>query len=130
LKHEDFDFDGADEIEDDDFYIYELKLAGGKLKEVFDVNTYVDGVAGSGRVTKSITTDPEYEEDDEAKTYFLADDVVVYVLKYDDDGDLAFSKVGSKSDIRNKPFMAYDVDEDLDGDYDIIVVYPEDYFDN
>jgi hypothetical protein len=128
LKHEDFDFDGAEEIEDTEFYIYELKLAGGKLKEVFDV-AYVDGVAGSGRVTKSITTVlDEEEEEEDADTYFLADDVVVYVLKWDaDDAELEFSKVGSKSDIRNNYFRAYDIDDEADGDYDIVVVYPEEY---
>jgi hypothetical protein len=123
LKHEDFDFDGADEIEDDDFYIYELKLSGGKLKDVFYVDNYVEGKADGNRVTKSIT-DADTEE-----TYFLADDVVVYVLKWDaDDAELEFSKVGSKSDIRNKDFVAYDIDDEPDGDYDIVVVYPEEYF--
>ena len=118
LKHKDFDFDGDDEI-DANPYIWELKLSGGKLKVV----DYVEeepayGFAENSRVTNSI------KDDNTGEVFFLADDVVVYVLK--DNG--SFDKVGTKSDIRGKYFMLYDT-VDADQDYDIVVVCSEDIFD-
>jgi hypothetical protein len=96
--------------------LFELTISGGKLKAAEAVTPAATGLAPNTRVSDAI--------DD---TYFLADDVVVYVLKVED-GELKFDKVGSKSDIRGKYFAVYDVDDEPDGDYDIVVVYPEDTF--
>jgi hypothetical protein len=107
--------------------IYELTVSGGKLKgAVTGSAVKASGVAANSRVTSSITTVVNEEDENSPYTYFLADDVVIYVLK-DDDGTLVFDKVGVKNDIRGKYFEAYDVYGDEDGDYDIVVVYPVDY---
>jgi len=98
--------------------IVELTLSNGKLKGTKAVTSgsAVTGVAENSRVSGSVTTE------DGKNTYFLSDDVVVYVLKLKD-GKLAFDKVGAKSDIRGKEFKLYDT-VDNDGDYDIVVVWP------
>lgn len=106
---------------DVDFFVYELKLTNGKLKDLVEVDDWTDGLAENKRITDSIAI----EDDDPV---FLADDVVVYVLKLNADDELTFDKVGVKNDIRGKYFMAYDVYGDADGDYDIVVVYPNDDF--
>ncbi|HRC79996.1 MAG TPA: S-layer homology domain-containing protein [Sedimentibacter sp.] len=105
---------------DVDFKVKELKLTNGKLKNLENVTDVTTGTAINQRITDSISVEGV------EKPVFLADDVVVYVLKYDDNGKLTFDKVGVKNDIRGRYFEAYDVYDD-DGDYDIIVVYPEEY---
>ena len=122
LKHKDFVFDEDGSEEDDQInanpYIWELKLSGGKLKAVDYVEEEpVYGLAENSKVTNSI------KDDYSGEVFFLADDVVVYVLK--DNGK--FDKVGAKSDIRGKYFMLYDT-VDADQDYDIVVVCPKDDF--
>ena len=62
-------------------------------------------------------------KDTDDNVHFLADDVVIYVLKYNSKGELVFDKVGTKTDIREKEFVLYDTVDD-DGDYDIVVVWP------
>ncbi|NMB97392.1 MAG: hypothetical protein GYA02_12415, partial [Clostridiaceae bacterium] len=103
--------------------IVELKLSGGKLKAVEAVTSSAikEGKAGTGRVTNSITDTKGTAIETDDVTYFLADDVVIYVLE--DDG-VTFDKVGAKSDIRGKNFKIYDVVDD-DDDYDIVVVWPD-----
>lgn len=95
--------------------VVKLTLSNGKLKES-DVVTgsavMAAGVASNSRVSGSITTTGD-------KVYFLANDVVVYVIEAD--GDVVF---GSKSDIRNSEFKVYDT-VDNDGDYDIVVVFED-----
>ncbi len=102
---------------DVDFLVYELKLTNGKLKDLVPV-AVTTGTAINQRITDSISVVGGDEP------VFLADDVVVYVLKYDDNDNLTFDKVGVKNDIRGKYFEAYDVYGDEDGDYDIVVVWP------
>jgi S-layer family protein len=94
--------------------IVKLTLSNGKLKEadVVTGSAVKAGVASNNRVSGSI-------KDTDGKVYFLASDVVVYVIEAD--GDV---KVGAKSDIRNSEFKVYDtVDNDLD--YDIVVVFED-----
>ena len=104
----------ADEDQIDKLHwLYELTISDGKLEaaETVTVDT-ATGTAINARVTTSIKAV-------DGEVYFLADDVVIYVL----DEDMEFDKVGSKTDIRGKNFVVYDtVDED--GDYDIVVVWP------
>jgi len=124
LEHPDAEddvlYDEDDEAFPVDFFVYELKLTNGKLKGLIEVDDWTYGVAKNQRITDSIAIEDE-------DPVFLANDVVVYVLKYDDDNDLTFDKVGVKNDIRGRYFEAYDVYGDEDGDYDIVVVYPVDY---
>jgi len=104
--------------------IVELTVSGGKLKAAEVITASAIGVANSSRVTNSITTVPvKVGDKDVTYTYFLADDVVIYVLK-DDDGTLVFDKVGTKGDIRGKNFKVYDTVDVGDEDYDIVVVWP------
>jgi len=104
---------------DVDFKVYKLKLTNGKLKDLENVTDVTTGTAINQRITDSISVE-------EGETpVFLADDVVVYVLKENAaKNGFTFDKVGVKNDIRGKYFEAYDVYGDEDGDYDIVVVYP------
>jgi hypothetical protein len=110
--------DAVEDPFDVDFKVKELKLTNGKLKNLENVTDVTTGTAINQRITDSISVEGV------EKPVFLADDVVVYVLKYDDNGKLTFDKVGVKNDIRGKYFEAYDVYGDEDGDYDIVVVWP------
>ncbi len=118
LEHPDAESDVTEF--DVDFKVYKLKLTNGKLKDLENVTDVTTGTAINQRITDSIARVT-------GTAVFLADDVVVYVLKYDDDNDLTFDKVGVKNDIRGKYFEAYDVYGDEDGDYDIVVVFPAGY---
>lgn len=90
----------------------ELTLSSGSLEKITAIDV-VTGTAVKGRVTTSI------KDADNGEVYYLADDVVVYVLT----SKGKFDKVGSKSDISGKDFWLYDtVDDDLD--YDVVVVKP------
>jgi len=109
----------ADEdVIDDLNVLVRLTISNGRLEEAevvdeTDEDVDMDGGTASGdRITKSI-------KDTEGETYYLADDVVIYVLEGEDG---PFDEVGTKSDIRNKEFLVYDVNQD--GDYDIVVVWP------
>ena len=119
--------DATEDPFDVDFFIVELKLSNGKLKDVSYPGSE-EGYAVNKKITDSITyTDDPDDEDAVEEVIFLADDVVIYVLKFDKDDNLTFDKVGAKSDIRGKYFEAYDVFGDNDGDFDIVVVFPADF---
>ncbi len=113
--------DAVEDPFDVDFKVKELKLTNGKLKDLIEieVDDWTNGVAKNQRISDSISVEDE-------DPVFLADDVVVYVLKYDDNDNLTFDKVGVKNDIRGRYFEAYDVYDD-DGDFDIVVVFPAGY---
>jgi len=101
--------------------VVELKLKGGKVDDAILVDDGYDegkvevvtGTALEGRITNFI----EFKEDD--TELYLADDVVVYVLKED---GTKFDKVGKVSDIRGQEFIAYNFNSDKSDDFDVIVV--------
>ena len=101
--------------------VVELKLKGGKVDDAILVDDEYDegkvkvvtGTALEGRITNFI----EFEEGD--TELYLADDVVVYVLK---EGGTKFDKVGKVSDIRGQEFIAYNFNSDKSDDFDVIVV--------
>jgi len=116
FEHPDAELDDGETAFPVDWTVYELKLSNGKLKALDD--NYYDftyGTAENKRITDSISVG--------GSPVFLADDVVVYVLKLNDKDELTFDKVGVKNDIRGRYFEAYDVYDD-DGDFDIVVVFP------
>ena len=98
-----------------------MKLKGGKVDDAILVDDGYDegkvevvtGTALEGRITNFI----EFKEDD--TELYLADDVVVYVLKED---GTKFDKVGKVSDIRGQEFIAYNFNSDKSDDFDVIVV--------
>jgi hypothetical protein len=93
----------------------ELTLDGGKLESAAYVTTSssIDFTgtlkADDVRVNTYITVGSSY--------YYLTDDVVVYVIEAD--GDIV---LGSKSDVRNNNFIAYNFDADDTNDFGVIVV--------
>jgi len=118
LEHPDAEFDDEETAFPVNWKVYELKLTNGKLKDLIKIEDEdcKNGVAKNQRISDSISVEDK-------DPVFLADDVVVYVLKFNDKNKLTFDKVGVKNDIRGRYFEAYDVYDD-DGDFDIVVVFP------
>lgn len=96
--------------------LVELKLDGGKIESVKEVNT---SEKDKIEVTEKLKADDKrvssYITVGKAN-YYLSDDVAVYVYE---DGEVT---LGSKSDIRDNNFVAYNLDTSETSDYSIVIV--------
>jgi hypothetical protein len=102
--------------------LYEIELTDGEVSGVTELTADVDLTTVTAITSNLVKVDGLYEE--------VASDAVVYVAEYDTDGDVTIT-VGDFDDVEVDAYVElYQVDADDEDGADIVILVPEDSYEN